>query len=66
MQNSVIGKNLLKNKEMIFKNGVINIQAAGFNGASLVIKSYRLNEIVRNGSVWNRTPAKYERYLARK
>ena len=30
------GKNLLKNKEMVFGNGVKNIQAAAYNGASTV------------------------------
>ena len=29
-------KNLLENKDMDLKNGVINIQAAGYNGAHTV------------------------------
>ena len=29
-------KNLLKNKEMVFENGVKNIQAAAYNGARTV------------------------------
>ena len=37
-------KNLLENKEMVFKNGVKNIQAAAYNGAhtvvEVIIKSY--------------------------
>ena len=32
-------KNLLKNKEMVFENGVKNIQAAAYNGAHTVTKS---------------------------
>ena len=31
-------KNLLENKEMVFKNGVKNIQAPGYNGACTVNK----------------------------
>ena len=31
------GKNLLENKEMVFQNGVKNIQAAAYNGARTVI-----------------------------
>ena len=30
-------KNLLKNKEMVFENGVKNIQAAAYNGAHTVV-----------------------------
>ena len=30
------GKNLLKNKEMVFENGVKNIQAMAYNGARTV------------------------------
>ena len=29
-------KNLLENKEMDFKNGIVNIQAAGYNGTRTV------------------------------
>ena len=32
-------KNLLKNKEMVFENGVKNIQAAAYNGARTVVIS---------------------------
>ena len=32
-------KNLLKNKEMVFENGVKNIQAADYNGARTVHSS---------------------------
>ena len=32
----IFGKNLLKNKEMVFGNGVKNIQAAAYNGARTV------------------------------
>ena len=30
-------KNLLENKEMVFKNGVKNIQTAGYNGSCTVV-----------------------------
>ena len=36
-KDSIFWKNL-KNKEMVFKNGVINIQAAAYNGAHTVFK----------------------------
>ena len=32
-------KNLLKNKEMVFENGVKNIQAAAYNGARMVYQN---------------------------
>ena len=32
----IFWKNLLENKEMVFKNGVKSIQAAGYNGARTV------------------------------
>ena len=35
----IFWKNLLENKEMVFKNGVINIEAAGYNGARTVPNS---------------------------
>ena len=34
-------KNFLKNKEMVFKNGVKNIQAAAYNGTRTVIDSLK-------------------------
>ena len=34
--NIIFWKNLLENKEMVFKNGVTNIQAAGYNGVRTV------------------------------
>ena len=33
----IFWKNLLENKEMVFKNGVKNIQAAGYNGGYICI-----------------------------
>ena len=38
-------KILLKNKEMDFKNGVINIQVAAYNGTRTVLKSNEYIEI---------------------
>ena len=35
----IFWKNLLKNKEMVFENGVKNIQAVAYNGAHTVIKT---------------------------
>ena len=35
-KNKNFWKNLLKNKEMVFENGVKNIQAAAYNGACTV------------------------------
>ena len=34
-------KKILENKEMDFKNWVINIQAAGYNGAYTVYQNHR-------------------------
>ena len=39
----IFWKNLLKNKEMVFENGVKNIQAAACNGACTVVINYRPN-----------------------
>ena len=33
-------KNLLKNKEMVFGNGIKNIQAAAYNGARLSLNQF--------------------------
>ena len=41
-------KNLLKNKELVFKNGVIIIQATGYNGARTVDKYY----LVKSKVMW--------------
>ena len=41
-------KNLLKNKEMVFENGVKNIQAAAFNGArtvTIINEEWRVEKI---------------------
>ena len=35
-EQNFLEKNLHENKEMIFKNGVINIEAAAYNGAPTV------------------------------
>ena len=35
-KDKIFFKNLLKNKEMVFENGVKNIQAAAYNGARTV------------------------------
>ena len=36
----IFWKNLLENKEMVFKNGVKNIQTAGYNGAPTINKRH--------------------------
>ena len=36
LKGRIFWKNLLKNKEMVFENGVKNIQAAAYNGARTV------------------------------
>ena len=35
-KDKIFWKNLLKNKELVFENGVKNIQAAAYNGARTV------------------------------
>ena len=42
----IFPKNLLENKEMDIKNGVINIQTAGYNGAHTV------DGIVNHSGYW--------------
>ena len=47
-------KNLLKNKEMVFENGVKNIQAAAYNGARTVFDEsnkwiLKYQEFIREG-----------------
>ena len=44
----IFWKNLFENKEMDFKNGVKNIQAAGYNGARTVYWKYVLNYLTIN------------------
>ena len=34
----ILWKNILENKEMAFKNGVVNLQAAGYNCTRTVLK----------------------------
>ena len=41
-------KNLLKNKEIVFENGVKNIQAAAYNGARTVDKNVLLDLLQRH------------------
>ena len=36
LEDRIFLKNLLKNKEMVFENGVENMQAAAYNGAHTV------------------------------
>ena len=41
----IFWKNLLENKEMVFKNGVKNIQAVGYNGARrLIYKPFNISK----------------------
>ena len=56
----IFWKNLLKNKEMVFENGVNNIQAAAYNGARTVLTLNPVNfEILLHvgnfvASIWTR------------
>ena len=46
----IFWKNLLENKEMVFKNGVKNIQAAAYNGAHTV-SSFEAKQLLWNGKM---------------